>query len=67
MTPRPTPERDIENVTKTANRTQLVSSKALINNLFTKTPEFTPKVLTMAKLITYTNKPTIINIEDLIL
>jgi hypothetical protein len=69
MTPRLTLERDIGNATKTADRTQLVSSnpKALINNLYVKTPGFTPKVLTIAKPIIYTNKPITINIEDLTL
>ena len=67
MIPRLTLERDIGNATKTADQTQLVSSnpEALINDLFAKTPGFTPKVLTMAKPTIYTNKPTTINIEDL--
>jgi hypothetical protein len=65
MTPGPTPERDMGNATKTADRTQLVSSpEALINDSFAKTPGFTPEVLTTAEPTTHTDEPTTTNMED---
>jgi hypothetical protein len=66
MIPRPTLERDIGNATKTADRTQLVSSnpEALINNSFAKTPGFTPEVLTTAEPTTHTDELTTTNMED---